>query len=93
MGGPEDLVLDAVLHNLVVIGEAVRGLSADCREREPSVRWSAIVSMRNLLAHEYFRIESAQVKDVIEIHMPDLAAAARRLLAAPDGSASLEDPE
>lgn len=34
LGGPEDLVLDAVLHNLVVIGEAVRGLSADCRERE-----------------------------------------------------------
>jgi uncharacterized protein with HEPN domain len=53
--GPEDLVLDAVLHNLVVIGEAVRGLSETCREREPAVRWPAIVSMRNLLTHEYFR--------------------------------------
>jgi hypothetical protein len=65
----------------VVIGEAVRGLSEGCREREPSVRWSAIVSMRNLLAHEYFRIEYSHVRDVIEVHVPDLAAAARRLLA------------
>lgn len=80
IGEPEDLVLDAILHNLVVIGEAVRGLSESCREREPSVRWSAIVSMRSLLAHEYFRIEYSHVRDVIEVHVPDLAAAARRLL-------------
>ncbi|MGH3903386.1 MAG: HepT-like ribonuclease domain-containing protein [Pseudonocardiaceae bacterium] len=80
IGGPEDLVLDAILHNLVVIGEAVRGLSDACREREPAVRWSAIVSMRNLLAHEYFRIEYEQVRDVVEVHVPTLAAAVRRLL-------------
>ncbi len=54
---PGDLVLDAILHNLVVIGEAVRGLSEECRAREPAVRWSAIVSMCNLLTHKYFRIE------------------------------------
>lgn len=87
-GGLEDLVLDAVLHNLVVIGEAVRGLSEACREREPAVRWSAIVSMRNLLTHEYFRIEYEQVRDVIEVHVPNLAAAARRLLSTLDGAVS-----
>ncbi len=37
MAGSEDLVLDAVLHNLVVIGEAVRGLSACCRS-SPAAR-------------------------------------------------------
>lgn len=79
-GVPEDVVIDAILHNLVVIGEAVRGLSDACREREPGVRWSAIVGMRNLLAHEYFRVEYQQVRDIIEIHLPDLATATRRLL-------------
>jgi uncharacterized protein with HEPN domain len=72
---------------------AQSGLSEDCREREPDVRWSAIVSMRNLLAHEYFRIEHSQVQDVIEIHVPDLAAAVRRLLAVPGDSASLDGLE
>lgn len=87
-GGPEDLVFDAVLHNLVVIGEAVRGLSEACREREPAVRWSAIVSMRNLLTHEYFRIEYEQVRDVIEVHVPNLAAAGRRLISVLDEAVS-----
>jgi uncharacterized protein with HEPN domain len=82
LGEPEDLVLDAILHNLVVIGEAVRGLSEGCCEREPGVRWSAIVRMRNLLAHEYFRVEYSHVRDVIEVYVPDLADAARRLLSA-----------
>ncbi|MGH3931300.1 MAG: HepT-like ribonuclease domain-containing protein [Pseudonocardiaceae bacterium] len=87
-GESEDLVLDAILHNLVVIGEAVRGLSEACREREPTVRWSAIVSMRNLVAHEYFRIEYEQVRDIVEVHGPDLASATRRLLSTLDGAAS-----
>lgn len=92
-GEPGDLVLDAILHNLVVIGEAVRGLSEGCRKREPGVRWSAIVGMRNLLAHEYFRIEYSHVRDVIEIHLPDLAAAARRLLSALGETPSSDDQE
>jgi uncharacterized protein with HEPN domain len=83
VGEPGDLVLDAILHNLVVIGKAVRGLSEECRAREPAVRWSAIVSMPNLLTHEYFRIEYEQVQDVVEVHVPALAAAARRLIASP----------
>lgn len=66
--------------NLMVIGEAVRGLSDGCRKREPDVRCSAIVAMRNLLAREYFRIEYSHVRDVVEVHVQALAAAARRLI-------------
>jgi hypothetical protein len=42
------------------------------------------VGMRNLLAHEYFRIEYSHVRDVVEVHVPDLAAATRRLLSETD---------
>jgi uncharacterized protein with HEPN domain len=50
-----DLVQSATLQQLVVIGEAARGLSADLRERHPHVPWRRIIGFRNVTLHEYFR--------------------------------------
>jgi uncharacterized protein with HEPN domain len=44
---------DAVLYNLVVIGEAANALSEETQKMEPAVPWSEIVGLRNLIAHEY----------------------------------------
>ena len=48
---------DAVLYNLVVIGEAAARIGDETRERAAEIPWTRIVGLRNLVTHEYFRVE------------------------------------
>jgi uncharacterized protein with HEPN domain len=40
----------------MIIGEAVRSIDPAFRQQHPSVPWAQISGMRNLLVHDYFRI-------------------------------------
>jgi uncharacterized protein with HEPN domain len=55
-----------VLRNLAVIGEAVRGLSPQTREALPDVPWAAVAGLRNVVVHEYFRINPDLVLDIVD---------------------------
>jgi hypothetical protein len=46
----EPIVLDAVLYNLIVVGEAAKHLEEEARAKVPDVRWSDYAGLRNLLA-------------------------------------------
>jgi uncharacterized protein with HEPN domain len=46
----------AVAQKLTVVGEAVTRLSAELKAHHPTVPWSDIVALRNILVHEYFGI-------------------------------------
>jgi uncharacterized protein with HEPN domain len=69
---------DAILYDLLVIGEAVKALSAEIRERHPHVPWSQITGMRDVLAHDYFRILSDVVRTTIDRPLTVLEAACLR---------------
>ena len=45
------LLQSAVLHQLLVLGEAVRRLTAEFRTAHPEVDWSGYVGLRNVLIH------------------------------------------
>lgn len=47
----DDMRFDAVLHNLHVIGEAVKNLPEPFREAHPEVAWREIAGMRDFVAH------------------------------------------
>lgn len=47
---------DAVIRNLEILGQAVKGLSNETRSREPELRWRQIAGMRDKLIHEYFGV-------------------------------------
>jgi len=49
-----ELVQDAVVRQLDIIGEAARNLSDDLRQAHSQIPWSQIVGMRNRLIHAYF---------------------------------------
>jgi uncharacterized protein with HEPN domain len=42
-----------------IIGEAANHLSSDFTTQHPHIPWPQIVGMRNLISHEYFRVDSA----------------------------------
>lgn len=56
---------DATVHNLELLGEAVRNLPADLREAHPEVPWSKMIGLRNVLVHSYFGVEREVVWDIV----------------------------
>jgi uncharacterized protein with HEPN domain len=67
-----DLIQSGILYQLIVIGEAAGDLSVDLREQYPLIPWKQIIGMRNLVAHEYFRVDLEIVWAVVERELPAL---------------------
>jgi uncharacterized protein with HEPN domain len=63
---------DAVIRNVEIIGQAVKGISEQTRSLEPNVPWRQIAGMRDKLIHEYFGVDLALVWDVVERELPVL---------------------
>ena len=66
------LVRTWIVHHVQVIGEAAARLSPGVRRQYPSVPWADIVSMRNVVVHQYFGIDYDQVWDTVAIDLPKL---------------------
>ncbi|MHB8342346.1 MAG: HepT-like ribonuclease domain-containing protein [Mycobacteriales bacterium] len=73
-------VIDACLFHLVVIGEAVNRIDDNLLEQEPDIPWSGIVGLRNVVTHEYHRIDEAEIAQVITTRLDPLREAVQRLL-------------
>jgi uncharacterized protein with HEPN domain len=68
----QELVQDAVLRNIEIIGEAAKQLSDDVRARMPGIEWKKIAGMRDWLSHVYFRVDPDIVWDVVQNKVPEL---------------------
>jgi uncharacterized protein with HEPN domain len=79
-----ELLQDAVLRQLLIVGEAVQHLPDDLLEREPGIQWERVVGMRNRIVHGYHKINMDVVWDTVERDLPALRAAVERLLQTPD---------
>lgn len=62
------------LYHVQVIGEAAAHLSDELRARHPGVPWADVISMRNLLVHQYFSIHLDQVWHTVVHDLPQLKA-------------------
>jgi uncharacterized protein with HEPN domain len=69
-----------VLYNLIVIGEAAAQLSEETRGAAEEIPWTKVVGLRNLIAHEYFRVDLDVIQSILAEQLDQLEDAARRLL-------------
>ena len=65
-------MVDAVVHNLLVIGEAARCLPASIKENHPDIDWIAINGLRNRIAHEYFGLSLSVIWEIVQRDLPRL---------------------
>jgi uncharacterized protein with HEPN domain len=68
----DDLTFDAVVYNLQIIGEAVKNIPPEIRDRYPQVEWRKIAGLRDIIAHAYFTIDDRIVWDIIQNKLADL---------------------
>ena len=69
----DTMIQDAVIRNLEVIGEAARNLSSEfIRQQHPQIPWRSIIALRNVLIHEYFRVDLELVWRVVRRRLPTL---------------------
>jgi uncharacterized protein with HEPN domain len=54
----DDKTYHAVVHCLLIIGEAVKRLPEDGRGRMPAIEWRKIAGMWDWIAHVYFSIDN-----------------------------------
>lgn len=79
-------VQDAVIRRMEIIGEAIKNLSDDFKDKYPNVSWQDISDMRNKLIHGYFGVDINLVWNVIQKDIPTLKNQVREILSKQVGS-------
>jgi uncharacterized protein with HEPN domain len=74
------LAAEAITHR---IGEAVSRLSEEFVTDHPQIEWRKIKGMRNIITHEYARIDYEIVWNALTLRVPEIAVFVRRVFAAP----------
>jgi uncharacterized protein with HEPN domain len=60
------LVIDAVVRNLEIIGEAVRNIPEEVKHKYSIIPWRKMVKLRNILIHEYSGVDESILWEVIK---------------------------
>jgi uncharacterized protein with HEPN domain len=68
----DELRQDGVVRNLEIIGDAVKRIPNDVKERKPQIEWKKIAGLRDVLIHAYFGVDLKIVWDVINNKTPML---------------------
>ncbi len=76
----DEIVQDAVLRNLEVIGEAGKRLDDAYREPHPEIPWRALAGLRDVLIHQHEGADLERVWAIVEGDLPRLRGAIANLL-------------
>jgi len=102
----EDILRDAVLYRMLLLGEIASALPEELRDRYPDVAWRQVRAFRNLAIHKYFGVDwavvwkiaqeepavlEAQVLTIMRAEYPALAKDYEAGPAPDPGTASLPD--
>jgi len=68
----DEMRLEAIERNFTIMGEAVKNIPHDIREKYPFVEWQKVTDFRNVLAHEYFGISKKIMWTIIKDKLPPL---------------------
>ena len=77
----DEEVMDAVIHNLTVIGEAANHMPEEITGRHPQIPWRQMVDLRNFTVHAYWNLQPSVIWDTIQKDLPPLVESFRRILA------------
>ena len=76
----DEVIVDAVIRNLEVLGEAARNVPGEVRDAHPEIPWKRMVGFRNIVAHVYFGVDLDNVWKIVSENVPPVRPALEALL-------------
>ena len=68
----DELMTDAVIRNVEVIGEAANNLTRDFRSKNPQVEWRKIIATRNRIIHGYATVDLKIIWNITQTDLDNL---------------------
>ena len=75
-----DQVFDAVMMQIIVIGESINSLSDELKNKYHDLPWQQAVGLRNQTAHGYFNIDPKIVWQTTREDLPELKKSIQKIL-------------
>ena len=57
---------DAILYNLIIIGEAANQITEEFQEQHHNIPWSAMIGTRNIIVHGYDQVKLEIVWKILQ---------------------------
>ena len=73
--------MDAVVRNLMTMGESIRWIPEPILDAHPGVPWRTLRGMRNVVVHEYFGVDPGILWETVQRDLPPLEADLESVLA------------
>ncbi len=70
---------DAIMFNLIILGEAANQIPLDFQEKNPEIPWSSIIGTRNVIVHGYDQVKLQIVWDIIHKNLQSLKMSLMKL--------------
>lgn len=74
------MIQDAVIRNFEIIGEATKRLSPELKNAYSDVAWKQIAGLRDILIHDYLKVNLNRVWGIIEQNLPQLKQTVAEIL-------------
>lgn len=62
----------AIVREIEIIGEAVKNISENLKDKHPEIEWKEIVGTRDKMIHHYFGVDLNIIWNIVKINLPDL---------------------
>jgi len=76
----DNMLIDATVRRLEIIGEAAKNISDKTREKYPEIPWKDIAGFRDVIIHGYFKVDLNTVWKVIKDDLPKLKEKINKIL-------------
>ena len=76
----DEKTIDSVLRNLEIIGEAARHLPEEIRAQYPDIPWVEMLTMRNIVIHEYHGVNLRIIWQTVKEDLPPLVPRMKQIL-------------
>lgn len=63
---------DAILLQLTIVGEAAKRVSEEFRTSYPEVPWRRVAGFRDVVVHDYFKVDLEEVWRIVQGDVPTL---------------------
>ncbi len=75
-----EMMKDAVLRNLEIIGEASNNISDSLKKKYQNILWSEIIGLRNIVVHDYFGVDLNIIWEIIKKDLPEFEKQIQEIL-------------